>query len=394
MENEKLAILWEQYLSGRMSRAERTELRTLLEDANNQDLLEILLNQSMDNPDIPLQKDGKKEKHIIQVLDAIRPSTTPTLNQPQIRTRSWFRYAAAATLVLCAGAYFLFRPTGKDMKTEQTTVAVHNIRPGGDRAMLTLADGSVILLDSAGNGSIALQGNTQIMKQADGRIVYGSGNSTSAASMTNTMRTPIGGKYQLVLPDGTKVWLNAASSITFPVAFPQKERSVTISGEAYFEVAQDKSRPFSVTGGNANVQVLGTHFNVNAYQDEEKLKVTLLNGSVKVLNIQSKQATILVPGQQAQLSAAQISSSGNIDMNKVMAWKNDLFNFEDVTLDEAMRQISRWYGVKVIYEQGIPKTQLWGKMSRNTSFERVLRNLKDIGVNYKLTDKKELIVLQ
>lgn len=377
-----------------MSRAERTELRTLLEDSNNQELLEILLNQSMDNPDIPLQKDGKKDKHIIQVLDAIRSNTTPTLNRTQIRTRSWFRYAAAATLVLCAGAYFLFRPTGKDMKTEQTTAAVHNIQPGGDRAMLTLADGSVILLDSTGNGSIALQGSTQIMKQADGRIVYGNNNSAGAAGMMNTMRTPIGGKYQLILPDGTKVWLNAASSITFPVAFQEKERRVTISGEVYFEVAQDKSRPFSVTGGNANVQVLGTQFNVNAYEDEDKLKVTLLNGSVKVSDIQSKQATVLVPGQQAQLTAEQLSSTGNIDLNKVMAWKNDLFNFEDATLDEAMRQISRWYGVKVIYEQGIPKTQLWGKMSRNTSFERVLRNLKDIGVNYRLTDNKELIILQ
>jgi len=393
MENEKLAILWEQYLAGRMSKAERTELRILLEDPANKELLELLLNSSMDNPDIPLQKDGKKEKHIIQVLDAIRPNATPTLNRTQIRTRSWFRYAAAATLVLCAGAYFLFRPTGKDMRTEQTTVVVHAIQPGGDRAMLTLADGSMILLDSANNGSIAQQGNTQILKQADGQIVYGANSSANATGMMNTMRTPIGGKYQLVLPDGSKVWLNAASSITFPVAFSEKERTVKISGEVYFEVAPDKSRPFSVTGANAHVQVLGTQFNVNAYEDEDKLKVTLLNGSVKVSDIQSKQATVLLPGQQAQLSTTQLSSSGNIDLNKVMAWKNDLFNFEDVNLDEAMRQISRWYGVKVIYEQGIPKTQLWGKMNRNTSFERVLRNLKDIGVNYRLTDNKELIIL-
>lgn len=392
MENEKLAILWEQYLSGKMSRSERTELRILLEDPANQDLLEILLNRSMDDPEIPFQKDGKKDKHILQVLDAIRPNAIPTLNRPQIRNRSWFRYAAAATLVLCAGAYFLFRPTGKDTTTE-TTVAVHTIQPGGNRAMLTLADGTVILLDSAGNGAIAQQGNTQILKQADGRIVYGANNAADAASMMNTMRTPIGGKYQLTLPDGTRAWLNAASSITFPAAFPKKERTVTISGEVYFEVAPDKSRPFSVTGGRASVQVLGTHFNMNTYEDEAQLKVTLLNGSVKVVDIQSKQSTVLSPGQQAQLSADALSATGNIDINKVMAWKNDLFNFEDVNLDEAMRQISRWYGVKLIYEQGIPKTQLWGKMSRNTSFDRVLRNLKDIGVHYRLTDNKELIIL-
>lgn len=377
-----------------MSKAERESFQSLMQDPANQDFFEDLLSNSMHNPNILLQPDRKKEQHIAQVMNIVRPGRVPTLHRSPNPGRKWLRYAAAATLVLCAGAYFLFRPaTSNEIAQESSSTPAQLIQPGGDKAKLTLADGTEVLLDSAGNGSIAMQGNTQIMKNADGQIVYGSNGSKAATNMMNTMSTPIGGKYQLTLPDGTRVWLNAASSITFPVAFPQQERTVKITGEVYFEVAPDKARAFSVTGGRAKVQVLGTRFNMNAYEDESSLKVTLLNGSVKVSDIQSQQTTLLNPGQQAQLNAESLGTINNADINKVMAWKNDLFNFEDVNLDEAMRQISRWYGVKVIYQNGTTKTQLWGKMSRNTSFERVLRNLKDIGVNYKLTDNKELIIL-
>lgn len=378
-----------------MTKAERSEFRSLLEAPENQEYLEALLGSSMDNPEIPVQPDTKKEKHIRQVLERINPGARPALNRTPSLNRSWLRYAAAATLVLGVSAYFLLTPSSKeDLANQETPAPVKNIQPGGDRAMLTLADGTEILLDSAGNGSIAEQGNTRIMKQADGQIVYGTNGSQAATSMMNTMRTPIGGKYQLTLPDGSKAWLNAASSITFPVSFPDNERSVKITGEVYLEVAPDKARPFSVSGGNAKVQVLGTSFNMNAYDDEDNLKVTLLTGGVKVSDLPSKQSVVLSRGQQAQLSTAALSTVNNVDINKVMAWKNDLFNFEDINLEDAMRQISRWYGVKVIYAQGIPKTQLWGKMNRNTSFDRLLRNLKDIGVNYTVNDsKKELTIL-
>lgn len=378
-----------------MTKAERTEFRSLLEAPENQEYLEALLSNSMDYPEIPVQPDTKKEEHIRQVLARINPGARPALNRTPSLNRSWLRYAAAATIILGFSAYFLLKPSSKEeLASQETPAPVKNIQPGGDKAMLTLADGSVILLDSAGNGSIAQQGTTRIMKQADGSIVYGTNGSKDATSMMNTMRTPVGGKYQLTLPDGSKAWLNAASSITFPVSFPEHERTVKISGEVYLEVAPDKARPFSVSGGDAKVEVLGTSFNMNTYEDEDNLKVTLLNGGVKVSALPSKQAVVLSRGQQAQLGPAAIRTVNNVDINKVVAWKNDLFNFEDINLEDAMRQISRWYGVKVIYAQGIPKTQLWGKMSRNTSFERLLRNLKDIGVNYLINDnKKELTIL-
>lgn len=377
-----------------MSKAERSEFRSLLQDPANQELLEAILNNSMDNPEIPFLPDTQKEKHILQVLGKISPNTAPVVHRTHFLNRNWFRYAAAIVLMMGVGTYFLLRPSGqKTTTTTQTADLIRTIQPGGNKAVLTLADGSTILLDSVHTGAIAQQGNARILKDANGRIVYDVNGSPATSQMMNTMHTPIGGKYQLSLPDGTKVWLNAASSITFPVVFPQQERTVKITGEVYFEVAPDPLRPFSVSGGNANVQVLGTQFNMNAYHDEDKLKVTLLSGAVKVSGIPFNQSTVLAPGQQAQLGNGSLNTISNIDIAKVMAWKSDLFNFEDINLEEAMRQISRWYGVKVIYEQGIPKTQLWGKMSRNTSFDRVLRNLKDIGVNYKLTDKKELIIL-
>lgn len=394
MGNEKLAILWEQYLSGNMSRSERTEFRSLLEDPANQEYFRQLLNSSMEDTAIPFRADAKKEEHIRQLMGKISPNTTPVVHRTHFLRRNWFRYAAAITLLLGAGTYFLLKPaTDTGIVKEDHDRLIKTIQPGKDRAILTLADGSTILLDSAGNGAIAQQGNTRIMKDADGKIVYGPNGSADAVTMMNTMQTPRGGKYQLTLPDGTKVWLNAASSITFPVAFNAQERKVTITGEAYFEVASDKSRPFSVSGGRANVQVLGTFFNINAYDDERDLKVTLLNGSVKVEDLQSMTTTLLAPGQQAQLGAS-LTTTKTADISQVMAWKNDLFNFEDLGLADAMRQISRWYDIKVVYENGVPKTQLWGKMSRNTSFERMLRNLKDIGVNYRINNRKELIILQ
>lgn len=392
MENEKLAILWEQYLTGNMSRTERTEFRTLLEDPANQEFFGQLLNSSMEDT-VPFRADANKEEHIRQLMGRINPNTAPIVHRAHFLRRNWFRYAAVLTIIVGVGAYFLFRtPAQSDTAKEDIPALINTIQPGKDKAVLTLADGSTILLDSAGNGAIAQQGNTRIMKDADGKIVYGSDGSLPASTMMNTMRTPRGGKYQLTLPDGTRAWLNAASSVTFPAAFPTQERKVSITGEVYFEVSQDKSRPFIVSGGKANVQVLGTQFNVNTYEDEKLLKVTLLNGSVKVEDQQSKAAVVLTPGQQAQLGST-LTTSKNIDINQVMAWKNDLFNFEDMDLEDAMRQISRWYDIKVVYENGVPGTQLWGKMSRNTSFERMLRNLKDIGVNYRINERKELVIL-
>lgn len=411
MNSDKLTILWEQYLSGRMSRAEREELRSLLQEPSQKEFFEQLVDNSIKEP-VNFSTDPAKEKNIQQVIDKIkiRRVTPPRLA---------FRWASAAaiTLIIGAGAYIWFKPSGKTAVA--TNIIFENIQPGGDKAVLTLADGSTIILDSASNGALTQQGNSSIIKLSNGELVYqsnelpipsnggvasGAGTlhkNTSApgagvgfGTATNTMRTPAGGKYQITLPDGSKAWLNALSSITFPVTFSNNERSVKITGEVYFEIIKDKSRPFIVSKKNTQIQVLGTSFNANTYEDEDQLKITLLEGSIRVSDANINQSVILSPGQQTQISGSNLSKINNVDISKVMAWKNGLFNFEDANLDEVMRQVGRWYDIKIIYEKGIPDIQLWGKMSRNTNLSGLLKNLKDVGVRYRANeDKRELVIL-
>lgn len=396
MENDKLAILFEQYLSGRMSKIERAELRTLLQDPAHHEYFESLVNNSVTGYKADSISDPGKEKHIEKLFERIHVPQMPAVHRVHFLRRNWLRYAAAVIFIIGTGAYLWFKSTQgtNNLAADHNVPGFENVQAGKDKAVLTLADGSVIILESAGNGSIASQGNTEVIKLPNGRIIYNAGNSQETKAVMNTMSTPRGGKYQLTLPDGTRAWLNAASSITFPVVFTGKERSVKITGEVYFEVAADKSKPFSVIKENTQILVLGTDFNVNAYDDENNMKVTLLKGSVKVGDNQ-KQSAILTPGQQAQIGGDKLITVNNADIDKVMAWKNGLFNFEDAKLDEVMRQITRWYDINVIYENGVPDIQLWGKMSRNTNLSGLLKNLKDVGVKYKVNEaKRELVILR
>jgi len=192
-----------------------------------------------------------------------------------------------------------------------------------------------------------------------------------------------------MLPDGTQVWLNAASSITYPVAFTGKQRNVKISREAYFEVMQDKEKPFVVeVDGGMPVEVLGTHFNVNSYTDEGAVKTTLLEGSVRV-----GQGVVLKPGQQVWADGQRLSVRSNINMDKVMAWKNGLFNFEDASLQEVMRQLERWYDITVVYEGRIPDIQFEGEISRNINLSNLLRVLARAEVKFRLEEGRRLVVL-
>ncbi len=410
LENDKLAILFEQYLSGRMSRAERTELRILLQDPANQEYFENLVNSSLSERRNPPVADPDKDIHIQHLLDKIHTQPAPALSPVRIlktnhqQRSAWFRsgrnlrWAAAAVILLMIGAgsylWLQLSHTGQPLATAGNGAGFENVEAAKDKAILTLSDGSTVALDDTGNGTIARQGNTQIVKLANGRIIYNPDPSLPVNTEMNTMSTPAGGKYQLTLPDGTRVWLNACSSITFPVAFTGNERTVKITGEAYFEVAADKTRPFSVTKENTRILVLGTDFNVNSYDDEKNLKITLLNGSVKISNAKNRKSALLVPGQQAQLNDESLLIINGADIARVMAWKNGLFNFEDASFDEVMRQVSRWYNIKVTYEKGVPNIQLWGKMSRNTNLSGLLKNLKDVGVKYRVNEeKRELTIL-
>lgn len=381
-------------ITGEHTSAELQEFEDWLKNGSEEEVAELMesyydaLNslpfKSYMPPDFPAelraQLQEKQSNHSVRKIHFLKTA--------------WFKYAAAIIILLGAGAYLWLNLSEKREVATTTPIIKKDIEPGGDKAILTLADGSEIVLDSAANGSIAEQGGMQIVKQANGEIVYNLKSLQGSQAVMNTIRTPKGGKYQLIMPDGTKVWLNAASSITFPVTFVGKDRSVKITGEVYFEVAKDKVRPFLVNNGNTDIQVLGTNFNVNAYEDEEDTKITLLQGSIRVSQDQSQKSIILVPGQQAQVFGKELRSVDNADLGKVMAWKNGLFNFEDAQLEDVMRQISRWYDIEVKYEKGVPDIQLWGKMSRTTSLSGMLKNLKDVGVRYRMNEeRRELIIL-
>ena len=256
--------------------------------------------------------------------------------------------------------------------------------------MVTLANGQRVFLDSISNGALALQGNVKLVKLPSGEIVYQQSGELSGQLQYNTLENPRGSKViNMALADGSKVWLNAGSSLTYPIAFVGSERKVSVTGEAYFEVAHDASKPFVVHNGAMDVQVLGTHLNVNAFEDDDNnIKVTLLEGSVKISNGNSN--GLLKPGQQALVSK-EVKVLDDVDLNKVMAWKNGYFQFDKASLQSVLKQVSRWYDVKVIYEGTNQPREFVGEIERDLSLSEVLRILEINKVHFTL-EGKELTV--
>jgi len=319
--------------------------------------------------------------------ESLKASDIPVKPIRQVRFGWWA--AAAIIICLCSGAYFLLRSNQKPPQQAVANGPVNDALPGRNGAILTLSDGHKVLLDSMTNGVIATQGNMEVKLQ-NGAVRYNKVAEAAATSTIayNTMSTPKGRQYQLVLPDGSKVWLNAASSITYPTAFSGNDRKVTITGEAYFEVTNNKTRPFRVKANDMEVEVLGTHFNINSYSDEGSIKTTLLEGSVKVTN--GSQPVFLRPGQQAQ-SAARINVVSNPDIEQVMAWKNGLFNFEGADVKTVLRQLGRWYDVDVVFEGNIPDRKFGGEMSMDLNLSQVLKSLEKIEVKFRIEGKKLIV---
>lgn len=303
--------------------------------------------------------------------------------RPRVSIFRRYRIAAAAAilLLLATGAYML------QQRTLQTTapLAVQDIAPGTDKAILTLADGSKVTLDSSGN-QVLHQGSATVHQQG-GQLLYDAHDDNITVSY-NTLTTPRGGQFRITLPDGTRVWMNAVSSLRFPTAFTGKERNVEVTGEAYFEVVKDAGKPFIVQINNqTKVEVLGTHFNVNAYTDEAVLETTLLQGLVRI------QGTLLQPGQQARVTAGgTVKVVKDVNVEQVIAWKNGAFNFEDKTLPEVMRQLARWYDVKVVYEGKVPDIVFSGEMGRGLSLSQCLTILGKMDVHFRI-EGKTLVVM-
>lgn len=288
-------------------------------------------------------------------------------------SRTWI---AAASIILLAGLFFIYR-YATNSKGDGNKLAVNdttNLKPGGNRATLTVSDGLVIDLTTAKNGSINYGEGSHVNKPADGELVYEANGAALEAPTIHTLSTPVGGQFQVTLPDGSKVWLNAATTLKYPSRFASNERRVEVNGEAYFEVAKNEQRPFRVVlSDSSDVTVLGTHFNVMSYNNESKKEITLLEGSVSV----SKKgaAKKLEPGTQASIKGDEITKKAGIDTEEIIGWKNGLFVFHDAPIESIMNQIERWYDAKVIY-QGEIKQLFNATILRSESLSKLLHLLE------------------
>lgn len=324
----------------------------------------------------------------------VRNISTPAAVKPV--NRWWLKSAAAAVLLLfSAGMYLFFSGKKTDVVTNNThpSPVIKNDAgpvPGGNKATLTLADGSVIVLDSAANGLLGHQGGTKIIKLNNGQLAYDPSVSVAGVTLYNTIATPRGGQYQVTLPDSTLVWLNSSSSIRFPAIFTGRERTVEISGEAYFEVAKNAAMPFNVMVKGAAINVLGTHFNIMAYDNETSINTTLLEGSLKVTK--GNAACLLIPGQQARLAEnGVINLVKDADTDEAVAWKNGRFQFNSADIKTIMRQLERWYDVEVVFKNNT-NLHLSGQVTRYAGISEVLRKLELTNEIHFTMEGKKVIV--
>ncbi|WP_207514722.1 FecR family protein [Longitalea luteola] len=324
-----------------------------------------------------------------ELYAAVQASIGAKDKKPVIRMLplwKWAGIAAAACIVLVAG-YWLMQPTApkQGKPVAQTPAHTPDLLPGkNNKAVLILADNKQIVLDSTGAGLLSMQGNSRVIKDENGQIVYkGEHTDNHTETVYNTLQIPNGGGYELVLSDGSKVWLNSASRLRFPVNFSGNSREVELSGEAYFEIARDKARPFKVRFNNNTVEVLGTHFNVNSYTDETTQAVTLLEGSVNVSNAQTK--VIIKPGQQARLNGIKNIQVKEVDVEEAIAWKNGYFIFVEEDIKSIMRKLARWYDFSPEYQGNIGDEQFGGMISRFRNISEVLKMFESTGtIHFKI----------
>jgi len=353
-----------------MSPAGRKELDAWLAESPENQLLFDKINDPVWVSEALAKMDALHEE---EVWDRVQSGAAAQFTLPRshkIRRIGGYAAVAASVLLIVAGVVIWQQTNTRRPATIQTVK--QDVPPGSNKAILTLSNGQQIVLDSAAKGDLAQQGSARVIKTDSGQIAYHASSEKPTAVLYNTLATPRGGQYQLTLPDGTKVWLNAASSIRYPVFFTGTERKVEITGEAYFEVTKNASKPFKVmVKGNQEIDVLGTSFDVNSYPDEREIKTTLLEGSVKA------QGTILKPGQQAAWSAGQpVKIQNDADLEEAVAWKNGKFIFTGNDLGSVMRQISRWYDVDVDYKGDFKGDEFVGVISRFKNVSEILHMLE------------------
>jgi ferric-dicitrate binding protein FerR (iron transport regulator) len=427
METQRIVYLLERYVAVLLTEAEEQELAVIMNDPRQEELVRsVLLRLLEDEPareqpgsgysagaalepagqptgaatnwDAVLQRVFSVDKTKDAAPAPIK-SLSRLRNLPSLRSlpRRWI--AAAAVLILLGGsALYIFTRSSSIPPVAKTSLkSTDPIHPGSNRAILTLANGQQIVLDDAHNGVLGQQGKTQVIKLDSGRLAYnsggngksngGNGKSNDAdgkgadAPLYNTITTPRGGQYQITLPDETKVWLNAESSLRFPTAFTATGRMVELTGEAYFEVAPNKSKPFLVKSGQSNTRVLGTSFNIMAYPDEGPVRTTLLEGAVKI--DQGGHSAVLEPGEQGIFNDGVISTK-TVNIRAVVAWKDGYYFFDRTPVQSVMRQIARWYNVDIVYPGAVPKDEIVGRIPRTAYVSDVLHIMELIGIHFKI----------
>ncbi|WP_461791649.1 FecR family protein [Pedobacter sp.] len=317
----------------------------------------------------------------------------PINRRPAMRLKLIYRIAAAiAFICLSVGIYYsVHRP---EDQLEVIEMLGNRLQPGSDKAVLTLSNGKQIVLTGATNGKLADEQQSAVVKTTDGTVSYAARTAAiKAMPVYNMLSTPAGGTYRIILSDGTIAWLDAASSIRYPVVFQGDERRVEITGQVYFEVSHMASKPFRVNSKNQVVEVLGTHFNINSYEDENTVTTTLLQGSVKVSK--GANAALLKPGQEAATENGSKTIKVNPgDTETAVAWQKGLFRFKRADLPTVMRQFARWYDVEVVYEEGIPPVAITGKLERRANASQVLKIINGLGIKFKTEGRKIIIIKQ
>lgn len=394
---KRLQFLFQEYLVNRISEQEYTEMWSLLGMEASEVTLDKLLENELqwlwedvesDKPALETEAWDRKMERLMHTT--VRGETGKKANRPRKTTYRRLALAASILFFVIAGIFYFF-PKTNTPKSPPTRVTKaekeEGIAPGGNKAVLILSNGARIILDTAANGTITKQGKTLITKSGSGQINYNQVNATPAEAVYNMLRTPRGGEFQIVLSDGTKVWLDAASTLRYPTSFSNEQRVVELTGEAYFEVAPfsrssvqngEARVPFIVKVDGMAIEVLGTHFNIMAYDDEPLIKTTLLEGSVKV-GMENGRAALLKPGEQAQVNKnGEIQTVKKVNIDKAVAWKDNLFWFDEDNIHEVMRQVARWYDADVEIKGNIPQ-HFTGSIPRNVNVLRIFEVLQETG---------------
>ena len=386
---ERLQYLFDRYCSGICSPEEKKELSILCLLPENQKAIEKLLESTWDKT--PLGSDTPDTQGNLMLESILQPNEEVL----PVRKINYVRWMVAASIIIIGSlaSYFFLTNPRKEIPKEVNAVTASDIKsPENNKATITLANGTVLHLDSAVNGQLAMQGDVKLVKLANGQIAYETSGSNEISNPPyNILSNPRGSKIiDMELADGSHVWLNTGSSIKYPVAFTGKERKVFITGEAYFEIAHNSAMPFKVANDKMEVTVLGTKFNVNAYDDETDVKVTLVQGAVKVKNTTTTQR--LLPGEQARITTNDIHITNDIDLDEVMAWRSGKFIFgEKANIETVMHQVARWYDVEIEY-QGKITSHFGGTISRQSNISELIKVLEATGHLRCRIEGKKLII--